>query len=142
MSTPTKTPPAAPANKSSTVPKINPVAKRTESIAGDSAAATAKDDTNKAIEKLETRFKAVNTNNVARVANSRVTSNDEKLIPLVSLKNGQPLARFPETAKDVGKSTLTQMNVFLTQLDAERTGSEAARRERLRLHIGLIPNPA
>lgn len=124
MSTPTKTPPAAPANKSSTVPKINPVAKRTESIAGDSAAATAKDDTNKAIEKLETRFKAVyvassfqlrrhmmsltcasNTNNVARVANSRVTSNDEKLIPLVSLKNGQPLARFPETAKDVGKST-------------------------------------
>ena len=58
MSTPTKTPPAAAANKP-TVPKISPVAKKTESLAGDSASATAKDDTAKASEKLETRLKAV-----------------------------------------------------------------------------------
>ncbi|EME43630.1 hypothetical protein DOTSEDRAFT_72858 [Dothistroma septosporum NZE10] len=141
MSTPTKTPPVAAANKS-TMPRITPVAKKTESLAGDNAAATAGGDASKAIEKLETRLKAVNANNVARVANSKVTSGDGKLLPLVSLKTGKTLDKFPETGKEVGKLTLTQMNDFLTQLDAEKTGSEATRRERVRLHIGLTPNPA
>ena len=57
MSTPAKTP-AAQAPKT-TPPKIAPAAKKTESLAGDSAAATAKDDTVKAIEKLENRQKAM-----------------------------------------------------------------------------------
>lgn len=71
----------------------------------ESAAAVAKDDPAKAIEKLETRTKAVNTNNVARVANSHLTSNDAKLNPLVSLKTGKTLDKFPESSKDIAKLT-------------------------------------
>jgi len=69
------------------------------------AAAVAKDDPAKAIEKLEIRTKAVNTNNVARVANSHLTSSDAKLHPLVSLRTGKPLEKFPEASKDLAKLT-------------------------------------
>lgn len=57
MSTPAKTP-AAQAPKT-TPTKTAPAVKNAESLAGDSAAATAKEDTLKAIEKLENRQKAM-----------------------------------------------------------------------------------
>lgn len=57
MSTPAKTP-AAQAPKI-TPTKAVPAAKKTESLAGDSAAPVAKEDTVKAVEKLETRQKAM-----------------------------------------------------------------------------------
>lgn len=120
MSTPAKTP-AAQAPKT-TPPKTVPAAKKTESLAGDSAVATAKDDTVKAIEKLEIRQKAMyvqgsidlesgtdhhssNTNNVARVANSHITDPEAKLTPLVSIKTGKPLEKFPDSSKDIQKLT-------------------------------------
>jgi len=71
----------------------------------DSAAQVAQNDPAKAIEKLETKTKAVNANNVARVANSQLTSNDEKLHPLMSLKTGKTLDKFPDTSKDIQKLT-------------------------------------
>lgn len=87
-----------------------PSTSKAPSVAGsaaptESAAVVAKDDPVKAIEKLEIRTKAVNTNNVARVANSHLTSNDAKLHPLVSLRTGKPLEKFPETSKDIAKLT-------------------------------------
>ena len=69
----------------------------------DSATAIAQVDPAKAIEKLEIRTKAVNTNNIARVANSQLTSSDEKLHVLVSLKTGKPLDKFPITSKGIEK---------------------------------------
>jgi hypothetical protein len=135
----------------------------------ESATAVAKDDPAKAIEKLEIRTKAVNTNNVARVANSHLTSSDAKLHPLVSLKNGKPLEKFPETSAGLAKLTcksrccydairncdfavcsssadviLPVVNIdnMLNALDAERSGNEAVKREKLRVQIGLKPNPA
>jgi len=92
--------PKAPSASNSKAPSVAGSAAHTES-----AAAVAKDDPAKAIEKLETRTKAVNTNNVARVANSHLTSNDAKLHPLVSLKTGKTLDKFPETSKDIAKLT-------------------------------------
>jgi hypothetical protein len=88
----------------------SPSSKPTSSVAGsadptESAATTAKDNPAKAIEKLETRTKAVNTNNVARVANSHLISSDAKLHPLVSLRTGKPLEKFPETSAGLGKLT-------------------------------------
>lgn len=44
-----------------------------------------------------------NANNVARVANSQLVSADDKLYPLLSLKNGRPLEKFPETPKALAK---------------------------------------
>ena len=73
--------------------------------ASESPAAIAKDDPVKAIAKLETRTKAINANNVARVANSHLTSNDAKLHPLVSLRTGNTLDKFPQTSKDIAKLT-------------------------------------
>jgi hypothetical protein len=73
--------------------------------ATESAAVVAKDDPAKAIEKLEIRTKAVNTNNVARVANSHLTSSDAKLHPLVSLRTGKPLEKFPDTSMGLAKLT-------------------------------------
>lgn len=88
--------PAAPSKPSSVAGSV---------AASESPAAIAKDDPVKAIEKLETKTKAVNTNNVARVANSHLTSNDAKLHPLVSLRTGRTLEKFPETSKDIAKLT-------------------------------------
>lgn len=78
--------------------------------ASESPAAIAKDDPVKAIEKLETRTKAINANNVARVANSHLTSNDAKLHPLVSLRTGNTLDKFPQTSKDIAKLTCKHAN--------------------------------
>lgn len=44
-----------------------------------------------------------NANNVARVANSQLVSADDKLHPLLSLKNGRTLEKFPETPKALAK---------------------------------------
>ncbi|KAM0723548.1 hypothetical protein Q7P37_000535 [Cladosporium fusiforme] len=115
---------------------------QTAAAAPESATAVAKDDPAKAIEKLETRTKAVNANNVARVANSQLTSSDEKLHPLVSLKTNKTLDRFPETSKDLAKLTLINVDNMLSALEADRTGNEASKREKLRVQIGLKPSPA
>ncbi|KAM0707934.1 hypothetical protein Q7P35_004583 [Cladosporium inversicolor] len=125
--------PTAPSKASSVVGSV---------AASESPAAIAKDDPVKAIEKLETRTKAINANNVARVANSHLTSNDAKLHPLVSLRTGNTLDKFPQTSKDIAKLTLLQVDNMLLGLDADRAGNEAAKREKLRLQIGLKPNPA
>ena len=90
-------PPTAPSSKA---PSVAGSAAPTES-----AAVVAKDDPAKAIEKLEIRTKAVNTNNVARVANSHLTTSDAKLHPLVNLRNGKPLEKFPETSAGLAKLT-------------------------------------
>lgn len=92
--------PNMPSASSPKAPSVAGSAAPTESVA-----AVAKDDPTKAIEKLEIRTKAVNTNNVARVANSHLASNDAKLHPLVSLKTGKTLDKFPETSKDIAKLT-------------------------------------
>ncbi|TKA78724.1 hypothetical protein B0A55_04530 [Friedmanniomyces simplex] len=118
-------------------------AKKAEAAAPpESAAAVAQDDTVKAVEKLEVKTKAVNANNIARVANSQLTSNDEKLLPLMSLKTGKPIDKFPATSKDIEKLGLTPVDAMLNALEADRTGNEAAKKERLRVQIGLKPNPA
>ncbi|KAK5113454.1 hypothetical protein LTR85_010882 [Meristemomyces frigidus] len=106
------------------------------------AAEVAKDDVSKAIEKLEIRVKAVNANNIARVANSKLTTSDEKLYPLLSLKTGKPIDKFPLTSAGIPKLSLPTVDAMLNSLDADRTGGEEAKRERLRVQIGLKPNPA
>jgi hypothetical protein len=98
-------PPTAPSSKAPSV-----AGSKAPSVAGsaaptESAAVVAKDDPAKAIEKLEIRTKAVNTNNVARVANSHLTTSDAKLHPLVHLKNGKTLDKFPETSAGLAKLT-------------------------------------
>ncbi|KAK5111357.1 hypothetical protein LTR62_005197 [Meristemomyces frigidus] len=130
----------------------------------DSASEIAKQDTVKAIEKLEIKTKAVNTNNIARVANSQLTANDEKLQPFMSLKTGRPIEKFPSTSKDIAKlsceldrlplvrlnnlnfetdsNAVTTLDSILSALDADRSGNEEAKRERVRLQIGLKPHPA
>ncbi|KAK3075116.1 hypothetical protein LTR53_013736 [Teratosphaeriaceae sp. CCFEE 6253] len=120
-------------------------AKKAKPAKADDAAPAAEavpDETAKALEKLEVKTKAVNANNIARVANSQLTANDEKLLPLLSLKTGKPLEKFPGTSKEIEKLGLTVIDAMLNSLDAERTGNEAAKRERLRVQIGLKPNPA
>ncbi|KAK1018462.1 hypothetical protein LTR54_001348 [Friedmanniomyces endolithicus] len=114
-------------------------AKKAEPAAPESAA---QNDSTKAIEKLEIKTKAVNANNIARVANSQLTANDEKLLPLVSLKTGKPMEKFPATSKDIEKLGLTYVDAILNGLEADRAGNEAVKKERLRLQIGLKPNPA
>lgn len=88
-------------------PATNKAPSQSAAAAAESATAVAKDDPAKAIEKLETRTKAVNANNVARVANSQLTSSEEKLHPLVNVKTGKTLDKFPETSKDLTKLTCT-----------------------------------
>ncbi|KAG9593392.1 hypothetical protein KCU77_g17020, partial [Aureobasidium melanogenum] len=94
------------------------------------------------IEKLETKTKAVNANNVARVANSQLVSADDKLHPLLSLKNGKKLEKFPDTPKALAKLSVITVDAMLSALEADRDGNEMEKREKLRLQIGLKPNPA
>lgn len=80
-------------------------------------------------------------------------------MPLVSLKNpGAKIERFPATSKDISKlsgmshsrlllnqlltAQVTLLDAMLVALEADRTGTEEAKRERLRVQIGLKPNPA
>jgi hypothetical protein len=49
------------------------------------------------------RSKNRNANNVARVANSQLVSADDKLHPLLSLKNGRTLEKFPDTPKALAR---------------------------------------
>ncbi|KAI7285416.1 hypothetical protein KC345_g1739 [Hortaea werneckii] len=117
------------------------VTKKAESHATEQATDIANDDTVKAIEKLETRIKAVNANSIARVANSQMTDPEEKLHPLLSLKTGKPIEKFPPTPASISKLGLTQIDTLLNTLDADRSGNEDAKRERLRLQVGLKPKP-
>ncbi|KAI6842362.1 hypothetical protein KC340_g1771 [Hortaea werneckii] len=119
----------------------SPVSKKAESHPTEQAADIANDDTVKAIEKLETRIKAVNANSIARVANSQITDPEEKLHPLLSLKTGKPIEKFPPTPASISKLGLTQIDTLLNTLDADRSGNEEAKRERLRLQVGLKPKP-
>ncbi|KAI5241748.1 hypothetical protein E4T43_05318 [Aureobasidium subglaciale] len=111
------------------------------------AAAGSEKDPLRLIEKLEVKTKAVNANNVARVANSHLVSADDKLHPLLSLKNGRTLEKFPESPKALAKLSgcsprLALVDAMLSALEADRNGNEMEKRERLRLQIGLKPNPA
>ncbi|KAK3686921.1 hypothetical protein LTR37_019319 [Vermiconidia calcicola] len=130
-----KTPAKAPAKPTAAAGKAG-----ANSAQPDAAPSVAGD--NKAIEKLEATTKAVNANNIARVANSQLTANDESLHPLVSLKTGKPIEKFPKTSKDIDKVTLTMIDGMLNELQADRSGSEAIKRERFRVQIGLKANPA
>ncbi|KAI4744534.1 hypothetical protein E4T50_05105 [Aureobasidium sp. EXF-12298] len=106
------------------------------------AAAGAEKDPVRMIEKLETKTKAVNANNVARVANSQLVNADDKLHPLLSLKNGRTLEKFPDTPKALAKLSVTVVDAMLSALEADREGNEMVKREKLRLQIGLKANPA
>ena len=111
------------------------------------------------------QHKNSNANNIARVANSQLTNADEKLHPLLSLKNGRTLEKFPDTSKALAKlsgelisylsflfdsildllivvDVVTVVDAMLSALEADRTGNEMEKREKLRLQIGLKPNPA
>jgi hypothetical protein len=45
-------------------------------------------------------------------------------------------------ARSANGNTVIQIDNILNNLEADRTGNEAAKREKLRLQIGLKPNPA
>jgi len=83
----------------------------------------------------------------------------------VSLRTGKPLEKFPETSAGIAKLTcksfwccvgigrcfnadlvfvflVVSIDNMLNALDAERSGNEATKREKLRVQIGLKPNPA
>ncbi|PSK36718.1 hypothetical protein B9Z65_1901 [Elsinoe australis] len=124
------------------VKSTTPVKAPAKAPAAASTSAAAKEDPAEALKKLEAKTKAVNTNNVARVANSQLVSADEKLHPLVSIKTGKAIDKFPATPKDISKLSLTVVDAILNTLEADRTGKEEEKREKLRVQIGLKPNPA
>ncbi|TKA29561.1 hypothetical protein B0A50_03574 [Salinomyces thailandicus] len=108
-----------------------------DAAAPEPVADLAKTDAAKAMEKLEARTKAV----VARAANSHISDPDERLHLLLSLKNGKPIDKFPATPAGIPKLGLTQIDAMLNALDADRTGNEEVKRERLRLQMGLKAKP-
>ncbi|KAK4986784.1 hypothetical protein LTR50_005079 [Elasticomyces elasticus] len=115
----------------------------TKPTASPKAASTGeKDDTAAQLKKLDIKTKAINTNNISRVSNAQLTSADAKLSPLVSLKTGRPIERFPETSQGIAKLTDTTVDALLLALEADRGGKHEEKRERLRVQIGLRPNPA
>lgn len=94
------------------------------------------------------------------MANSHLNGPEEKLYPLLSLKTGKTVEKFPATPSALSKlgctycdldqqmlsqcsPTMTdaQVDTILNTLEADRSGSEEAKRERLRLQIGLKPRP-
>ncbi|KAF2718952.1 hypothetical protein K431DRAFT_229629, partial [Polychaeton citri CBS 116435] len=83
-----------------------------------------------------------NSNNISRVANSHlagVEAATAQLQPLVSLKVGRVIDKFPATGKDILRLSERDLNDILTQLEADRTGNEREKRVRLRMQIGLKP---
>ncbi|EON63016.1 hypothetical protein W97_02242 [Coniosporium apollinis CBS 100218] len=125
------TPSTTPSKTTNTTPKVP----------ASSAASPGKEEIKDRLNRQENRTKAVNTNNIARVTNSQLTSADEKLQPLYSLKTNRPLDNFPPTAKNISRLSDIQLDAMLSGLEADRTGSKEQKVERLRMHLGLKPNP-
>ena len=79
---------------------------------------------------------------------------------MLSLKTGKAIEKFPGTPAELAKlhckfisgfhvyqassdfRAVSIVDAILNALEAERTGTQVAKRERLRLQIGLAPNPA
>jgi len=76
------------------------------------------------------------------VANSHIASSEEKLQPLMSLKTGKPIDKFPETPQDLLKLRLLDIDAILNALEADRAGNEDVKRSKLRVQIGLPQHPA
>ncbi|KAF2140194.1 uncharacterized protein K452DRAFT_299580 [Aplosporella prunicola CBS 121167] len=134
MSTTSSTPKST--TSSTSKPATTTAASKANSVA------SSKDSTELKLEKLDTRLRATNHNNVARIANSHLVSADDHLHVLHSLKTNRPIERFPSTPKDIAKLTDTLVDAMLLALDADRMGTKESKAERLREHIGLRANPA
>ncbi|KAL1303008.1 hypothetical protein AAFC00_003324 [Neodothiora populina] len=125
--------------QTTTPPKPSSVSGTSSSSAAAAAAQSSSDqDLHKVIDKLEAKIKAVNANSLSRTQNARLTSADDKLHPLLSLKTGRAIDRFPETPRGVGKLSVTLVDSTLLALEADRSGKEDEKRARLREQIGLV----
>jgi hypothetical protein len=62
-------------------------------------------------------MKCRNANNIARNANSHLTSNDDKLHPLVSLKTNKAIEKFPATSKDIEKLKCKEITVLINRVN-------------------------
>ncbi|OCK91300.1 uncharacterized protein K441DRAFT_664946 [Cenococcum geophilum 1.58] len=85
---------------------------------------------------------ATEHNTVARVANSHVNRPNVPLMALHDLATGAPIPGFPGTIAQITAMQGADVNNVLMALNLPVNGTVPERRQRLRLHIGLLAETA
>lgn len=91
---------------------------------------------------LRVGLAATEHNTVARVANSHVDRSNVPLMALHDLATGVPIPGFPGTIAQITAMQGADVNNLLMALNLPVNGTVPERRQRLRLHIGLLAETA
>jgi predicted NBD/HSP70 family sugar kinase len=81
------------------------------------------------------------SNSIARLQNSLLISPDSALTELHNPETNLPIDRFPATPGEIYQMTNAALNSVLRALGVGVGGTMEARRQRLRLKIGLKADP-
>ncbi|KZF24581.1 hypothetical protein L228DRAFT_266905 [Xylona heveae TC161] len=90
---------------------------------------------------MQLRIKTVDSNNISRLVNSQIVSNTTDLAPLCALQTGDPIEGFPQTPSEIARLSSQQINSILRALEIDTAGTIDAKRQRLRLYLGLKAVP-
>jgi len=96
---------------------------------------------NQRFDRLESRLKAVDANNLARLTNSMLVEADAELSPLRNTSTDEPIDGFPEKGRQIASLLGPALNNILRALGADIQGSVDTKRKRLRVLIGLKASP-
>lgn len=91
---------------------------------------------------LDRRLEATDHNALARLQNSILNANDDILTALHSPTTNTPIAGFPVRSNAIQRMTGAQVDGVLTALGLPIVGLVPAKRQQLRLYIGLKARPA
>jgi hypothetical protein len=80
-------------------------------------------------------------NAIVRVQNCHVASADDQLDPLFSLKTNKPIKKFPRNSAAIRSIDSAGLNAILTELGIDIVGTQAEKRRKLRVAIGLLRYP-
>lgn len=81
-------------------------------------------------------------NSVVRLQNSRLLTSDLPLSIMHNPETNVPIVGFPNNSREIGRMNSATLNALLEELGVGTDGAMPARRERLRIKIGLVANPA
>merc|ERR1712169_57821 len=93
------------------------------------------------IDTLTTRVIANDHNASARVQNSYLTKSSDRLTPLISPLTNIFIEWFPVRSGDIPNMENERLDFVLQELGCSTNGGREAKEKRLRLYIGLQPNP-
>ncbi|KAI0115422.1 hypothetical protein F4814DRAFT_419471 [Daldinia grandis] len=96
------------------------------------------------MERIETQFhelgiqmKAMDSNNISRLINSKGENQKAELQPFHAVSTGEQIENFPATVGDIQDLSNAELSRILLLLNQPSTGTQQVKRKRLALTIGV-----